>query len=81
LALTAPLVIDQNVLIRYAIGPEEAYCNNLPFNGFMSFSKSLYFQVNTLRIFRGLKDIRELLGDRGLHADVDRDKYVDINKI
>jgi hypothetical protein len=26
LALTAPFVIDQNVLIGYAIAPEEAYC-------------------------------------------------------
>jgi hypothetical protein len=26
LALTAPLVIDKNVLIGYAVSPEDAYC-------------------------------------------------------
>ena len=40
LALTAPLVIDQNVLIGYAVAPEEAYCANLPLNEFTSLCPS-----------------------------------------
>jgi hypothetical protein len=81
LALTAPLLIDQNVLIGYAIAPEEGYCVILPFYEFLPLSKSLYFQLNTPRIFHGLKRIWEFLDDRGLHTDTDRDKYIDIHNI
>jgi hypothetical protein len=75
LALTAPLVTDQNVLIGYAAGPVEAYCVNLPLNKFISLSKSFYQEVNTPRIFHGLKRIWEYLDQRGLLTDEDTDKY------
>ena len=81
LALTAPFVIDQNVLIGYAVGPEEGYCANIPLNEFISLCNSIYFQVNTPRIFHGLKRIWEFLDDRGLHTDTDRDNDIDINNI
>jgi hypothetical protein len=57
LALTAPLVIDQNVLIGYAIAPAEGYCATMPINEFISIYNSIYFQVNAPRIFHGLKRI------------------------
>jgi len=81
LALTAPLVIDQNVLIGYAVSPEEGYCSSIPINEFISVCTSLYFQVNTPRIFHGLKRIWEFLDERGLHTDTDRDKSIDIHNI
>jgi hypothetical protein len=81
LVLTAPLVIDQNVLIGYAVAPEEAYCANIAFDKFISIWNSIYFQVNTPRIFHGLKRIWEFLDDRGLHTEADRDKYLDIHNI
>ena len=81
LALTAPLLIDQNVLIGYAIAPEEAYCANIPSGEFISICNSIYFQVNTPRVFHGLKRIWEFLDERGLHTDTDRDKNLDIRNI
>ena len=81
LALTAPFVIDQNVLIGYAVAPEQGYCANIPLDEFLSLSKSLYFQVNTPRIFHGLKQIWEFLDDRGLYTDTDGDNYIDIHNI
>jgi hypothetical protein len=81
LALTAPLVIDQDVLIGYAESSEEGYCANLPLNEFISIYNSIYFQVNAARTFHGLKRIWEFLDDRGLHTDKDRHNYIDINKI
>jgi hypothetical protein len=34
-ALTAPLAIDQDVLIGYAVSSEEAYCATLPLDEFI----------------------------------------------
>jgi hypothetical protein len=65
LALTAPLVIDENVIIGYAVSSEEAYCANQSLNEFISLSKSIYEQINTARIFHGLKRIWEFLDERG----------------
>jgi hypothetical protein len=79
LALTAPFVIDHNVLIGYAIAPEEGYCVILPFDEFVSLYNSIYFQVDAPRIFHGLKRIWEFLDERGLHADTDGDKNLNIN--
>lgn len=75
-ALTAPSLIDQNVLIGYAVAPEEAYCSTMPINEFISIYNPIYFQVNTPRIFHGLKRIWEFLDDRGLHTDTDGDPRV-----
>jgi hypothetical protein len=71
----------RNVLIGYAIASAEAYCANLPFDEFISLSKSLYEQVNTPRVFHGLKRIWEFLDDRGLQTDTDTHKDLNINKI
>jgi hypothetical protein len=76
-ALTAPLLINQYVLIGYAVGPEEADCAALPLDEFISICNSIYFQVNTPRTFHGLKRIWEFLDERGLHTDRHEDK--DIN--
>jgi hypothetical protein len=81
LALTAPLLIDQNVLIGYAVAPEEGYCAIIPISEFISTRNSIYFQVNTPRIFHGLKRIWEFLDDRGLRTDAGIDKDININKI
>jgi DNA polymerase I len=81
LALTAPLVIDQNVLLGYAASPEEAYCVDIPLNEFTALCPSLYLQVNAPRIFHGLKRIWEFLDDRDLRTDTDTIKDLDINKI
>ena len=80
-ALTAPLVIDQNVLIGYAVSREEGYCVDLSFDEFLPLSKSLYFQVNAPRIFHGLKRIWEFLDEGGLHTDTDTDTDKDIHNI
>jgi hypothetical protein len=78
---TVSRVPIQKLLIGYAVSPEEAYCANLSLNKFSSLSRSLYSQVNTPRIFHGLKRIWEFLDDRGLHTEADRDKYIDIHNI
>jgi hypothetical protein len=64
LALTAPFITDTEVLVGYAGSPEEGYCVNLSLNEFVSLSKSLYSDVNTPRIFHGLKRIWEFLDQR-----------------
>jgi DNA polymerase I len=80
-ALTAPLVIDQNVLIGFAVSPEEAYCAGVPLNEFTALCPSLCLYVNAPRIFHGLKRIWEFLDGRGLHQVTDADKHIDINNI
>jgi hypothetical protein len=81
LALTAPLVMDQDVLIGYAIAPEEGYCATIPINELISICNSTYFQVNAPRVFHGLKRIWEFLDERGLHTDTETDKHLDIHNI
>ncbi len=81
ISFTAPLVIDQNVLVGYAVAPEEAYCAIAPLDEFISLCPSLYFDVNSPRIFHGLKRIWEFLDQRGLLPDRHKDKDLDINKI
>ncbi len=81
IALTAPVATDNNVLIGYAVSPEEGYCATMPINEFVSSCNSLYFQVNTPRVFHGLKRIWEFLDDRGLPTDTDRNNYLDIHNI
>jgi hypothetical protein len=81
LALTAPLVIDQEVLIGYAESRKEACCANLTLDEFISICNSIYFQVNAPRVFHGLKRIWEFLDGRRLHTETDRDNHIDINKI
>jgi hypothetical protein len=66
---------QRNVLIGFAV---EAYCVDLPLDEFISICNSLYFQVNTSRIFHGLKRIWEFLDQCGLHTDTGRDKHLDI---
>jgi hypothetical protein len=42
LALTGPFVIDQEVLIGYAVSPAEGYCATIPINEFISLCNSIY---------------------------------------
>ncbi len=79
IALTAPFLIDQNELIGYAVSPEEGYCANIPIDEFISICDSTYFQVNTPRIFHGLKRIWEFIDDRGSHRD--RHEAASINNL
>ncbi len=81
IALTAPLVMDQNALIGYAVSPEEGYCAAIPINEFISICNSIYFKINTPRTFHGLKRIWEFVDDRGLGTGTDRDNYIDIHNI
>jgi DNA polymerase I len=53
----------------------------MPINEFISICNSIYFQVNTPRIFHGLKRIWEFLDDRGLHTDNGIDNHLDIHNI
>ena len=61
--------------------PEEVCRVDLPLNEFISLSKSIYEQVNTPRVFHGLKRIWGFLDERGLPTDTDRDKYIDMHNI
>jgi DNA polymerase I-like protein with 3'-5' exonuclease and polymerase domains len=83
LDIPAPFIVDKNVLIGYAVSPEEGYCAIVPINEFISTYNYIYFQVNAPRIFHGLKRIWEFLDDRGLHMDTDahRNKDININNI
>ncbi len=81
LALTAPLVIDQNVIVGYAVAPEEAYCVDLPVNEFITLCPSLYRGHMTTVAFHGLKRTWEFLDDRGLYADMEMHNYLDIHNI
>ncbi len=38
-------------------------------------------EVNTPRMFHGLKRLWEFLDDRGFRTDTDRDNYIDIHNI
>ncbi|MGO9571022.1 MAG: DNA polymerase [Desulfomonilaceae bacterium] len=80
-ALTAPLVMDKEVLIGYALSPEEGYCASLSLDEFTALCPSIYLDVSSPRIFHGLKRIWEFLDDRGLRTDTDIDKHLGINKI
>jgi hypothetical protein len=79
LALTAPFVIDQDVLIGYALSPEEASCVNLPLNEFIALCPSLHTKVSAPRVFHGLKRIWEFLDQRGLRTDTHN--HLDIHNI
>lgn len=74
-ALTAPLVRDNEVLLGYALSPEEGYCAVLPRNDFTSLCPTLYRQVNTPRVFHGLKRIWEYLDQRGLNPSSGLSRY------
>jgi len=80
-ALVAPLVLDAEVLIGYSVSPDESHCAIVPFDEFVALVPSLYVSGDTPRIFHGLKRIWELLDERGLRTDSDRDKHLDINRI
>jgi DNA polymerase I len=80
-ALTAPLVTDTEVLVGYALSSEEGYCAAFPIDKFISLCPSLYLQVNSKRIFHGLKRIWEFLDGRGLRTDTETDRYLNIDKI
>jgi hypothetical protein len=64
-AMTAPAVFKDRVLIGFAISPGESYCADLPLNEFVNFRPSLYLRVNAPRIFHGLKRIWEFMDQRG----------------
>ena len=81
LALTAPMVINDRVLIGFALSPEESYCADLSLDEFRFLCPSLYLRVNSKRIFHGLKRIWEFLDSRGLLPDAHDDNGTDINKI
>jgi len=68
-------------MVGYALSPDKGYCAVLPLNEFISISPSLYLDVNTPRIFHGLKRIWEFLDARGLLPDGYEDKDTDINKM
>jgi DNA polymerase I len=82
-ALTAPFVIKERVLIGFAPSSEESHCVNLALNEFITLCPSLYLQVNpnSKRIFHGLKRIWEFLDERGLRTDEHIHKYLDIHNI
>ncbi len=73
-ALTAPLVVQDRVLLGFALSPEESHSVPLPLIEFIALCSALYTKVNTPRIFHGIKRIWEFLDERGLRTDTDRDR-------
>ncbi|MFC1833193.1 hypothetical protein ACFL2Q_00495 [Thermodesulfobacteriota bacterium] len=47
-ALTAPFIRDNEVLVGYALSPAESYCAVVPLNEFLDLCPSLYLDVNSL---------------------------------
>lgn len=80
-ALTAPFVRGTEVLVGYALGPDEGHCAVVPLDEFIALCPSLYQRASTPRIFHGLKRIWEFLDDRGSLLNGDEDKDININKI
>ena len=79
-ALTAPFILNERVLIGFALSPDEIHSLDLSLNEFTTVCTSLYFDVHTPRIFHGLKRIREFLDVRGLRTDSDLNN-VDIDTV
>jgi len=75
------VILNDRVLIGFALSLEESYCTDLSLREFIALSPSLYFPVNSPRIFHGLKRIWEFLDERDLYPDGETDKYLDISKI
>jgi DNA polymerase-1 len=80
-ALTAPLIIRDRVLIGFALSPGESQCSALSHNEFQALCSSLYLRVHAPCVYHGLKRIWEDLDQRGLGTDLQPDKDIDINKI
>jgi len=81
IAVTAPLIIEDRVLVGFALSDKEDHFLELGIDEFKSLCPSLYcVDINTVA-FHGLKRIWEFLDDRGLHTDTNRDNYLDINNI
>jgi hypothetical protein len=55
LALTAPLLINRDVLVGYAVSPEEGDCANTPINEFIALCPNLYRHDMVTVAFHGLK--------------------------
>ena len=68
-ALTAPLIVNERVLIGFARSPEESHCVALSLNEFKDLCPSLYLQVHTPRVYHGLKRIWAELDERGLRLE------------
>ncbi len=77
-ALTAPFIMNERVLIGFALSPEEFHSLDLALNEFTSVCTSLYYCVNSPRIFHGLKRIWESLDQRGLRRD-SNSHHVDVD--
>jgi DNA polymerase I len=80
-ALTAPLVLNDRVMLGFARSSEESHSVDLALNDFIALCPSLYGRVNTPRVYHGLKRIWEYLDTRGLRTNTERDNLVDKNKI
>ncbi len=80
-ALTAPFIMNERVLIGFALSAEESHSVDLALDEFTSLCPALYYGVKSARAFHGLKRIWELLDERGLRMDAETDKYLDIRKI
>jgi DNA polymerase I-like protein with 3'-5' exonuclease and polymerase domains len=77
-ALTAPFIMNERVLIGFALSPGEFHSVDLALSEFRSVCTSLYSQVNSPRIFHGLKRIWESLDQRGLRGD-SNSHHVDVD--
>ncbi|MFC1833792.1 DNA polymerase [Thermodesulfobacteriota bacterium] len=80
-AVTAPFIRDNEVLVGYAPNPEESYCVVVPLEKFIALCPSLYYEHMFTVAYHGLKRIWEFLDDRGLRPERHEDKALDINKI
>jgi DNA polymerase-1 len=63
IALTAPLVAQERVLVGYALSPEESSCSEISCEQFLSLREDLYCSVTTPLAVHGLKRIWEYLDD------------------
>lgn len=81
IALSAPLIIRDRVLIGFALSPEESHCVELALNEFIPLCPSLYRSHMTPVAFHGLKRIWEFLDQRVLLPEEKTDNQLNITKI
>ena len=73
IALTAPLVIHERVLVGYAWSHEESSCMEIPYEHFLSLREDLYHRVTTPIAVHGVKRIWEYLDELVPSPEADSD--------
>ncbi|MFC1833869.1 DNA polymerase [Thermodesulfobacteriota bacterium] len=80
-AVTAPLIMNEHVLIGFAISAEESYCVDLSLTEFTDLCPTLYHGRMPTVAYHGLKRIWKFLDDRGLRPAGETTNRSNISKI